>query len=136
MLLMSLSAGLTLSGCGGAPNDPRAAAAVVATHGGELVTLPDGKGFVELVVEAAGPAKSRKGGEVAAYFLKPDGFGPIEPAPTDVIFTTGGGPPITLAPQGDHFVSEPGPYTPGRGLSGELSATVGGGTVKVLVRSR
>jgi hypothetical protein len=53
-----------------------------------------------------------------------------------VTFTTGGDPPVKLVPQGDHFVSEPGPHIPGRGLSGEVSATVGGAKIKVLVRSR
>jgi hypothetical protein len=133
-LLVSLAA-LGPPGCGGAGHDQRAAVGVVASHGGTLLTLPGGKGFVELVVEPATPKSAKTPGALAAYFLKADGTGPIDPTPTGVTFTPERGKPVKLAAKGDHFVSEPGPYTPGRELSGELTADIGG-PVQVPVQTR
>lgn len=127
-----------LAGCSSGTHAPTAAsrAGVTATHGGTLVELPDGKGFAEVGVEDVRPATKAKSGRYVAYFIKPDGSGPLEPAPGDVTITPEGGKTVALAPAGGRFASEPGPYAPGQPFGGELSAAIAGATVKVGVQTR
>jgi hypothetical protein len=101
-----------------------------------VIGLPGNKGFVELLVEPVNPPSGKNKGVVAAYFLSPDGSGPLAPTPTGVTFTPLEGQPLKLEPKGDHLASEPAPFLPGQELGGELSAGVGGETVKVPVRTR
>ncbi len=118
------------------PLDPVHEAGITASHGGTMLALPGGKGFVEFVVEELRPATRARSGVVAAYFLQPDGSGPLDPAPTDVSCTHERGKPIKLFPKAGHFASEPGPYAPGRGWSGELTGSIRGKTFSLLILTR
>ena len=133
---------LWVPGCGTA--SPPAGPNVAATHGGNLLTLPGGKGFVEFAVEGPAAAKAARNpkSQVVAYFLKADGSGSLETTPSDVSFTPEGGSSIALKPGRDasktgRYESDPGQsLAPGREVSGELSASIGGETVKVPVVAR
>ena len=77
---------LAFSGCGGgASTNPVNAVGVVPAHGGSVLPLPSGRGFFELVVEPVTAPTKAKAGAVVVYFLKPDGSGPLDPAPAAVI---------------------------------------------------
>jgi hypothetical protein len=128
-------------GCGS--GTPPAGPNVAATHGGNLLTLPGGKGFVEFVVEGpATKAEKNPKSQVIVYFLKADGSGPLDTTPSDVSFTPEGGSSISLKPAPDasktgRFESDPGQsLAAGREVSGELSASVAGESVKVSIVAR
>ena len=111
-------------------------AGITASHGGTMFALPGGKGFVEFVIGELRPATRARSGVVAAYFLQPDGSGPLDPAPTDVSCTHERGKPIKLFPKAGHFASEPGPYAPGRDWSGELTGSIRGETFSLHILTR
>jgi hypothetical protein len=133
---------LWVPGCGS--STPTAGPNIAAAHGGNVLALPGGKGYVEFLVEAVGGAAKSKNqkSQAVAYFLKVDGSGPLDPAPSDVTFTPEGGSAVTLKPDGSgskagRFASEPGlTLLAGREVAGELSASVGGEVVKVTVLAR
>jgi hypothetical protein len=110
-----LAAGL-VSGCGGSTSAPSKIAA--APHGGNVVELPESKGFVELKTErdSKGARGSQAKSTIVAYFLMPDTTSPMSPAPTDVKLTigpAGTGTVVSLAPQPKEpglFASEIGSY--------------------------
>ena len=134
--------GLALAGWGCGPsNTSTLPATVTATHNGTVLPLPEGQGYVELLVESDKPNATGKGvkGRVVAYFLNKDGNGPVSPAPTDVTYLFDGGKSYTMTPLAGSvggFQTEAGPFPPGRELSGELSATLDGKPVKVTVATR
>lgn len=139
---------VALAGCGGS-EAPKETIPVAPPHGGQLVKLPNDLGLVEVVLRPSGatPGQASRiratepGTQITAYFLGPDGSGPIDPSPFDVRLTieTGRGTQvIDLKPAAGSpdvaFVSESIPF--GHDLSGELSARIGGqlATATLVVR--
>lgn len=104
-------------------------------HGGYLITLPDGKGYAELVNKAASqPAGARRpSSTITVYFLQSDLKTPMSPAPTNVslgIEGSAGTQNVALSHADEAtFSSKPGQYGGGQELSGTLSATVGGTSI-------
>ena len=115
--LLILSAGL-LCGLRGGCRPP--ATLPSPHHGGNLVELPEARGFVELRTERGLPSKGGASREnlarIVAYFYQPDATTALSPAPTDVKVTLGSagtGTIVNLAPSEEpgKFASEPGIYT-------------------------
>jgi hypothetical protein len=110
--LCALSLGF-LGGCGGSASQPTV---VASPHGGEMIELPDARGFVELITEGqTSTAGSRKGikTRITAYFYQPDSTTSMSPAPKDVKVVLGD-VTVKLAPQPavpGAFRSEPGDYS-------------------------
>jgi hypothetical protein len=106
-----------LSGCGGSAPESKFTA---PPHGGNIVELPDSRGFVELKTDrGAAPRKGRtdtQKSQITAYFYQPDGSTVMSPAPTEVKITLGAagtGMVVNLAPRSNEpgaFASEPGDY--------------------------
>jgi hypothetical protein len=126
----------TLSGCGRA--EP--AVGPSAPHGGTLAGLPDGLGRVEIVRQdvSGKPDQAR----LVLYFLDPDGK-PISPAPTAATLKTreSRGKPIDFKPTSDADPSKAGslesaPFEAGGDISGELTSTIGGKPVSVMISVR
>jgi hypothetical protein len=139
--LLALAIPAVWAGCGGpstsGPAGPQ------ASHGGSLLPIARGNGFVEMVFEPGDPkAKGRVKGKVAAYFLNRDGSGPPDPAPTDVIFTDESGKsyPLTSKGQGDagglRFESGPLSLPTGIEPAGKLEAKLGGESLSIDTRPR
>ena len=127
-----LVAALAAPGCGGSPSINTGAGGAPPSHGGSMVALPNDRGHVELLVDS-----KNKQSWLVAYFVKPDGSGPIDPAPKDVSFTPTGGASIPLTAKSGRFESEPAAgFQAGRELNGELSVNLGGEAVKVPVVTR
>lgn len=135
---------LVASGCGGGQNNAGTPSKVVAVHSGTILPIPEDRGFVEVLVQSenAKPTGKGAGGRVVAYFLNKDGSGPSAPAPTDVSYSPADGKPYKMTPMADSasksagFQTEIGPFNPGRELNGELSASLGGQTVKLPITTR
>ena len=134
--LMIMLAGV-IAGCGGAPKELPVAK---SAHGGHLVTLPDGRGFAEILVESAASAGKRGGKaqaqpRIVAYFFQPDGTTEMTPGPSDVrvkLGTAETSPVVDLSPQpkeSGKYASEPGTYRDG--FNGQLDAKVNGEAVQV-----
>jgi len=125
-----------LAGCGDARPVSPIPAGVTAEHGGNIIPLPDGSGFVEVSVASDGKGKGANArGRVVASFRNKDGSGPPETAPTAVSFAQGGKTyPLASKPdsttKGARFETEIGPFLATQDLNGELSATLGSGAVK------
>jgi hypothetical protein len=91
-----------LVGCGGSPAELPVAK---SAHGGHLVTLPGGKGYAEIIVEAAtagGGRKAQVKPRIVAYFFQPDGTSELSPGPTEVKVKLGTGeksPVVDLSPE-------------------------------------
>jgi hypothetical protein len=106
-----------LSGCGGSPTESKFTA---PPHGGNIVELPDSRGFVELKTDRVPAPKkgstARQKSQIVAYYYQSDGSTAMSPAPTDVKITlgaAGSGTIVNLAPQSNEpgkFASEPGDY--------------------------
>ena len=132
------------SGCGGGHNHAGTPSKVVAVHSGTILPIPDDRGFVEVLIQSENAKPTGKGasGRVVAYFLNKDGSGPSDPAPTDVSYSPADGKPYKMTPIADSasksagFQTEVGPFNPGRELNGELSASLGGQTVKLPITTR
>jgi hypothetical protein len=101
-----------LGGCGGSASQPTV---VPSLHGGDMIALPDARGFVELITEGRTPAAgSRKAikTRITAYFYQPDSTTTMTLAPKDVKVVLGD-VTVKLAPQPTvpgAFASEPGDY--------------------------
>ena len=134
------------SGCGSGTNNAGTPSNVVAVHSGTILPMPDGRGFVEILIRSQSdntkPTGKGASGRVIAYFLNKDGSGPSDPAPTDVTYSPADGKPYKMtpiaesAPKSAGFQTEVGPFSPGRELSGELSASLGGEAVKLPIVTR
>jgi hypothetical protein len=124
--LVLLSAGM---GCSG--SSPMDSVSAPPPHGGSLLPLPGGKGYVEIVKKDAGSNSQDLTGEVAFYFLK-DGTAPMSPAPTSGTLTVGK-KVVTLKSDGDGLVTPIGPRILPKGstLDGVLSFELGGKTLSV-----
>jgi hypothetical protein len=132
---------LALCGCG-APGSSSSTPGLAAKHGGNIISLPNGKGLAELLIDR-GPAqkavvgKAGKGGtaRLIAYFYQPDGSAPLSPPPSDVKVHLGSadkGQDVKLTPQTSpegQFASEPGQYPDE--LRGQLELSLGGQPVEV-----
>jgi hypothetical protein len=94
-------AALLAAGCGGqgATSDP----GPPTPHGGELISLPGGKGFVEVVKKAGSTSKAPSIAEVSFYFHKTMTT-PYSPAPTSGSLTIGK-KTISLQSSGDALVT-------------------------------
>ena len=75
-----------LAGCGSGPSTDNPGTA--PPHGGKLVKLPGGQGYVEVVKKAVTSSKEPTSGEATFYFLK-DMDQPYSPAPTSGTLTVG-----------------------------------------------
>ena len=117
-------------GCGGGPPST-SDSGTPPPHGGNLVRVPGGKGFVEVVQTKAGSAKAPMTGEVTFYLLKEDGTTPMSPAPSAGTLTVGK-KKIKLEVSGDGLASPNGPpIFPKGGLDGELSVDLDGKPVSI-----
>jgi hypothetical protein len=147
--ILSLSFLVFLAGCGrGETPAPRIT--IAAPHGGFLVDLPDGKGYVELISEVVGskPGKKSDQSVIAVYFISPDGKSAISPAPSDVSFKlsiNGAENSVSLQPlpkdkadpiDAGRFASAPGNYSARSEVQGELTATLDGAAVALPIQSR
>jgi hypothetical protein len=122
-----------LVGCAGSP--PQLPVATSA-HGGVLATLPNNRGYAEILIEAgAGGRKSQAKPRIVAYFFQPDGTSALSPGPTDVkvkLGTSEKSSVVELTPQTDEtnkYASAPGTFPDG--FSGQLDANLGGETIQV-----
>ncbi len=116
-----------VSGCGGTgaldggPKPP---------HDGELITLPGGKGYVEVVTKKAASPKTPLDGELSFYFLK-DASTPLSPAPSTGTLKVGKSE-VKLESQGDALVTPKGPPLLQKGnLDGLLKVDLDGQTVNI-----
>jgi hypothetical protein len=93
-------------------------------HGGNLIWLPGGKGYLEIVQKKGAAGKSMSG-EVSFYFLK-DAATPMSGAPTTGTLTVGK-KPIQLKSSGDALVTPDGPpLFPKGGVDGSLTVELDG----------
>jgi hypothetical protein len=122
----------TVIGCG--PKAPDLSnAGTPPPHGGELVAMPGGKGYVEVVKKAGGTTSTRSK-EVAFYFLK-DADSPL-PTPSMGILTVGK-KKVDLRVDGDALVTPDGPpLFPKGDLDGILSVQMEGKSVNIPLGSR
>ena|ERR1017187_8999437 len=127
---------LILCGCNGGPT--LGTALPTAQHGGQILTLPGGKGFAEILTERRAPVKApaTKAAKtrLLAYFYQPDGSTALSPAPSDVkvrLGTADNGRDVQLTPQttpAGLFASEPGQFPDE--LRGQIELTLGGEPVQ------
>jgi hypothetical protein len=124
-----------LAGCGGPSGE---SGLPTPPHKGNLVALPDGRGFVEILIDSGASAgdrgKTHPKTRIVAYFYQSDGTTEMSPAPSDVIFKLGTGeksPVLNLSPlpkEPGKFASEP--TTLPDAFRGELEAKVKGESIK------
>lgn len=123
LVLMSL-----FTGCGGGSLTSNAG--TPAPHGGSIINLPGGKGYVEVVKKDVGASKASVTSEVAFYFLK-DMSTPYSPAPSSGTLTIGK-KKVTLSAEGEAMVTPNGPpLFPKGDPDGTLSVELDGKTVNV-----
>ena len=130
-------------GCGG---PPAAGPVAKSAHGGTLVTLPDGQGLAEVLVESAAAgrggrkAKAQAGTKIVAYFLQSDGTDTMSPGPTETRIKIGmgdNGRVIDLSAEpkeAGKYASVVGRYPDG--FVGQLEATLNGRAMQVPIRIR
>ena len=100
-------------------------------HGGNLVNLAGGKGFVEIVHKPTTDKKANVSEEVSFYFLKTMET-PYSPAPTSGTFDVKKKKKVTLLAQGGALVTPPGPaLCPGREVDGELTVELNGESIRI-----
>jgi hypothetical protein len=139
-----LPAGLVLllgltSGCGGGrPVSTEGRSA--PPHGGMMLTMPEEKGFVEIVTRAPARKGDTSAPEFAVYFLGPDRSTPLAAPPasaTLTVTTPTGAEAVELKPMKDAFISQPGPSRlAGHELDGELAFDFEGKPVKLPLAGR
>jgi hypothetical protein len=130
-----------IAGCGGSSKQLPVAK---SAHGGTLVTLPDGQGFAEVLVDSAAVdkpgAKPQFKPRIVAYFFGSDGISEMSPGPTDVKIKIGmreDGRIVDLAQEPKEtgkYASAFGEYP--EGFAGQLEASLNGKAVQVPVRIR
>ncbi len=100
-------------------------------HGGTPVSLPGGKGFVEVVKKADVPREGNVVGEVQFFFLNED-FSPNEAKPTSGSLAVNKGTVITLLVKDGGLATPAGkPLFAGKDPDGLLTAEVDGKTLAV-----
>src|SRR5947207_4391808 len=115
------------AGCGGGsltsnPGTP-------PPHGGDLIILPGGRGYVEVVKKASASGKGPVTGEAAFYFLK-DMATPFAPPPRSGTLTVGR-KTVTLTADGDGLVTPNGPPLFEGDPDGTLSVELDGKPVNI-----
>jgi hypothetical protein len=134
-VVLLLSSAVTACGCAaGGPSSSSVAPA--AQHGGNILPLPGGKGFAELLVERGPPTKGTTvaTSRLVAYFYQPDGTSALSPPPSDVKIHLGSadrGTDVKLTSQSTtagQFASERGQYSDT--LAGQIDLTLGGEPVQ------
>jgi hypothetical protein len=98
-------------------------------HGGNLVKLPGGQGYVEVVKKSATSSKEPVSGEATFYFLK-DMTEPYSPAPGTGTLTVGK-KQVTLKSEGDALVTPSGPPLFKSDVDGVLSVELNGKQVNI-----
>jgi hypothetical protein len=118
-----------LSGCGGgAPSTSDSGPP--PPHKGSLITIPGGKGFVEVVKKDVS-GNSPVSAEVSFYFLKDDGSTPYSPSPGAGTLTVGK-KKVDLKAEGDGLVTPNGPpLLPKGGMDGTLSVDLDGKSINI-----
>jgi hypothetical protein len=121
-----LAAMLTGCGQGSLTSNP----GIPPRHGGNLVKLPGGQGYVEVVKKAVASSKEPTSGEATFYFFK-DMTDPYSPAPSSGTLTVGK-KKVTLRSEGDALVTPTGPplFAKG-GLDGTLSVELDGKPINI-----
>lgn len=133
---LTLLVGLLL-GCGG--GTPSTIPTTAPPHGGSLLNLPDGKGYVEIVIK---PIKQgdKSQSEFQIYFLGPDRNSALSPAPSVARLTVSlpvGEKTIELQPKDGVFLSPPAEsLLNGHDLSGNLNVDLGSGPIKIEISNR
>lgn len=130
LILVGLSSGC---GSGGARMLPDAGPP--PPHQGELVRVPGGKQFVEVVQKKVSGSESSSAtvsGEASFYFLGADGKTPISPAPTSGTLEVGR-KTIVLKPEGEALVTPGGPplFPRTGGVDGLLKVELDGKPVTI-----
>ncbi len=117
-----------LTGCGGGTSTTNPGSA--PPHHGNLIALPGGKGYVEIVQKEAGSAKSTMSAEVSFYLINQSNE-PLSPAPAAGTLTIGE-KKIDLKPEGEALVTPTGPpLFPKGGLDGVLSVELEGKSINI-----
>jgi hypothetical protein len=117
-----------LAGCAGGPLTSGEGSA--PPHGGSVLKLPGGKGFVEVVKKVAASSKAAASGEISFYVLK-DMNTPYTPAPSSGTLTVGK-KKVTLKPEGEALVTPGGPSLfNGQDPDGVLSFELDGQSVSI-----
>ncbi len=99
-------------------------------HGGNLVRLPGGQGYVEVVKKAVASSKEPTSGEATFYFLK-DMTDPYSPPPSSGTLTVGK-KKVTLQSEGDALVTPTGPPLFATGdVDGMLSVELEGKPINI-----
>jgi len=99
-------------------------------HGGNLVKLRGGQGYVEVVKKAVASSKEPTTGEARFYFLK-DMTVPYSPAPSSGTLTVGK-KKVTLKSEGDALVTPTGPPLFAKGdVDGTLSVELDGKPINI-----
>jgi hypothetical protein len=128
LVLLGLSLSLLLTGCGGGSltSDP----GTPPPHEGQLVMIPGGKGFVEVVKREPSTPKAPLSGEATFYFLK-DPKTPYSPAPSSGVLTVGK-KKVTLQSSGEGLATPNGPALfPKGGMDGVLTIQLDGQDVNI-----
>ena len=126
-----LSAPRASIGCGGGPPST-SNSGTPPPHQGNLVRVPGGKGYVEVVQKKAGAATAPIAGEVTFYFLQEDGTTPVSPAPSTGTLAVGKRT-ITLKPEGEGLATPNGQplFAKTGGVNGVLSVELDGKPVTI-----
>jgi hypothetical protein len=99
-------------------------------HGGNLVKLHGGQGYVEVVKKAVASVKETTSGEATFYFFK-DMTVPYSPAPSSGTLTVGK-KKMTLKSEGDALVTPSGPPLFAKGdVDGTLSVELDGKSINI-----
>ncbi len=139
-LLLAVAILALAAGCGGSGATGQPLAAAVGPHGGPAHALPDGMGYVEVVVESSTSAKAKAGElpRLVAYFLQPDLKQALAPLPTgvtaDLTLPDGTTKNVNLQPEGKtgdpagpgRFAAAPAPEFGYDELRGDLKADLAG----------
>ena len=95
----------TCAGCGDSPPST-SNSGTPPPHGGKLIKLSNGRGYVEVVKKATATSETSVSGEVSFYFYK-DTYTPYSPAPGAGTITWNK-KSLALAAEGDALVTPPG----------------------------
>ena len=134
-----LCSGIVACGCSATGPSAASGSMPAASHGGNMLQIPGGKGFAELSIERgpAGKGSSTTPSRLVAYFYQADGTSALSPPPSDVTIHLGaeGGKDVKdvkltaeTKPAGQ-FASEPGQYPDE--LRGRLAVVLAGESVEI-----
>lgn len=119
------------TGCGGGPPSLSDSGSP-PPHEGQLVRMPGGKGYVEIVQKKAASPTAPMTAEVSFYVLQEDGKTPASPAPTAGTLDLGK-KKVALKPEGDALVTPSGPplFARSGGVDGILNIERDGATARI-----